>query len=142
MSAAVRQPRHGLVEALVLAALAAATCLFATAGERATRGAPRPRVAALPALPFLEVMSLGYRQIAADLSWLQAVQYYGEYRQGGNDLSQFEHFVRAVNTLDPRFEHAYVFGATVLATDERFVAHPARGEGWRRLSLGRTVRTL
>ena len=119
MSAAVRQPRRGLVEALVLAALAATTCLFASAGDRGAHGAPRPRVAALPALPFLELMSLGYRQVAADLSWLQAVQYYGEYRQGGNDLSQFEHFVQAVNTLDPRFTHAYVFGATVLATDGR-----------------------
>jgi len=105
------------LQALVLAALAGITSALGWAGANAARGAPRPQVASLPALPFLEVVSLGYRPAAADLAWLQAVQYYGEYRQGGNDLSQFSHFVRAVNALDPRFEHAYVFGATVLATD-------------------------
>jgi tetratricopeptide (TPR) repeat protein len=109
--------RSGIVHAAVLAGLLAAGAGTRALGERA-RGEGRPhRVAALPAVPFLEVVALGYREAAADVAWLQAVQYYGEHRQGGNDLSEFRHYVAAVNTLDPRYEHAYVFGAFVLATE-------------------------
>ena len=66
------------------------------------RARPRRAVAALPAVPFLEVVALGYREAAADLAWMQAVQYYGEYRQRSNDLSEFDHYLHVVNTLDRR----------------------------------------
>jgi hypothetical protein len=82
-----------------------------------TAGEARARVGALPSVAFLETVALGYREAVADLAWLQAVQYYGEHRQGGNDFSEFRHFVHAVNVLDPRFGHAYIFGAIVLATE-------------------------
>lgn len=103
--------------ALSFAALLAATTLARATAERMARAQLPDRVGALPAIPFLEVASLGYREAMADVAWLQAVQYYGEHRQGGNDLSEFRHYVDAVNVLDPRFEHAYVFGAFVLATE-------------------------
>jgi len=106
-----------VLHAAVFAALAGSVTVARQAAERgAAEGLP-DRVAALPALPFLEVASLGYRAAAADVCWLQAVQYYGEHRQGGNQLGEFEHFVAAVNTLDPQFEHAHVFGAVVMATE-------------------------
>jgi hypothetical protein len=116
--AAARNPgaRAVLAPAALLTALVGATLGLQRAGER-TLAAGAERVAALPAVPFLEVLALGWRTAAADLAWLQAVQYYGEYRQGGNDLSEFQHYLLAVNTLDPRFEHAYIFGAVVLATE-------------------------
>lgn len=105
----------GAVVALV--ALLAATTLARATAERLARAQLPDRVAALPAIPFLEVASLGYRGAMADVAWLGAVQYYGEHRQGGNDLAEFRHYVDAVNVLDPRFEHPYVFGAFVLATE-------------------------
>lgn len=107
------------VHALVVVALVAATAAVRHAGEQAASGGLPHRVAALPAIPFLEFASLGYREAAADAAWLQAVQYYGEHHQGGNDLSEFQHYVAAVNALDPRYEHAYVFGAFVLANEAR-----------------------
>lgn len=110
--------RAALLHAGLLCGLVA---LAAAARESAAHHAaavPR-RVAALPAIPFLEVSALGYRAAAADVAWLQAVQYYGEHRQGGNHLEEFEHYVAAVNTLDPRFQHAYIFGAFVLATEKQ-----------------------
>jgi hypothetical protein len=111
--------RAGIEPAFALFAVAAALACGRVASSWAARGHEAARVAALPAVPFLDVVALGYRDLAADFAWLQAVQYYGEYRQGGNDLSEFEHDLRVVNTLDPRFEHAYVFGAVVLATEKQ-----------------------
>ena len=102
---------------LFLALLVTATVLAGRTGQDCLRRQPRPVVAALPAIPFLEVVSLGYREAAADLAWMQAVQYYGQHRQGGNDLSEFGHYLQAVNTLDPHYEHAYILGSVVLATD-------------------------
>jgi hypothetical protein len=111
-----------LLHAAIFAALAGAATIARQAAEHgASEGLP-DRVAALPALPFLEVAALGYRAAAADIAWLQAVQYYGEHRQGGNELGEFEHFVAAVNALDPRFEHAHVFGAVVVATEKNDLA--------------------
>jgi hypothetical protein len=102
---------------LVVVLLAGMTVVLGRRAQERLRHQERPVVAALPALPFLEAVALGYREAAADLAWMQAVQYYGQHRQGGNDLSEFGHYLAAVNTLDPHFEHAYVLGAVVLATD-------------------------
>ncbi len=106
-----------LLPQLVLVALTASTLLVGHRGQEFLRQRPRPAVAALPAMPFLEFVALGYRPAASDFAWMQAVQYYGEHRQAGNDFSQFGYYLRAVNTLDPHYEHAYVLGAMVLATD-------------------------
>jgi hypothetical protein len=113
------RPRTALVHAGVLAALVGLAAGVRFVAVRAAASAMPRRVAALPAIPFLEVCALGYREAAADVAWLQAVQYYGEHRQGGNDLADFEHSVAAVNALDPRFQHAYLFGAFVLATEKQ-----------------------
>jgi hypothetical protein len=71
----------------------------------------------LPDGAFLRVASLGYHAPAADWAWLQAIQYYGGYRQGEHDLRYFDGLVAAVTTLDPRFVDAYVFAALVHSLD-------------------------
>ena len=43
----------------------------------------------LPSGKFIEQVSLGFNQIAADIIWAQAVQYYGGYRVGDHDLAYF-----------------------------------------------------
>ncbi len=73
----------------------------------------------LPSGRFLGEISLGYKQLTADLVWLSAVQYYGEYRQESHDLSYFEGLIDIVSTLDPHFIFAYVFGALVVCEDIR-----------------------
>ena len=102
---------------LGLASLVVATLLLGRAGQAELCEGPRSHVGSLPAIPFLRTAALGYREAMADLAWMQAVQYYGEHRQGGNDLTEFGYYVTAVNALDPRYEHAYILGAMVLATD-------------------------
>ncbi len=71
----------------------------------------------LPSGKFVEEISLGYRQVTADLIWLSAVQYYGGFRKGDHDLRYFRGLIDLVITLDPQFEFAYVFGALVVSED-------------------------
>jgi tetratricopeptide (TPR) repeat protein len=71
----------------------------------------------LPSGKFVEQASLGYRELAADMVWFQAVQYYGGYRISEHDLAYFSGLIDIVTELDPHFVFPYTFGAIVLAQD-------------------------
>jgi tetratricopeptide (TPR) repeat protein len=71
----------------------------------------------LPSGKFVEQAALGYRELAADMVWFQAVQYYGGYAKSEHDLAYFAGLIGIVNQLDPHFVFPYVFGAVVLAQD-------------------------
>jgi tetratricopeptide (TPR) repeat protein len=71
----------------------------------------------LPSGKFVEQLSLGYREVVADMVWLQAVQYYGDFRRGNHDLKYFRGLIDITTTLDPHFVFAYVFGALVVSED-------------------------
>lgn len=91
---------------------------FATARVRAFRFRPYLHESLyLPSGKFVKEISLGYRQLAADLVWLSAVQYYGGFRKGDHDLRYFQGLMDLVTTLDPNFVFAYVFGAMVVSED-------------------------
>jgi hypothetical protein len=84
-------------------------------GGRALDGAAE--LAAFPSGKALPVLRLGHAQLAADVGWLRAIQYYGEHRRGDRIYPHADHIFRIITGLDPRFEMAYVFGALVLAED-------------------------
>jgi len=71
----------------------------------------------LPSGKFLGQVSLGYQQLAADMVWLQAVQYYGGYRKDYHDLAYFKGLIEIVTDLDPHFVFPYQFAALVLSQD-------------------------
>ncbi len=71
----------------------------------------------LPSGEFLEQISLGYKQLAADMVWFSAIQYYGEYRSGQHSLAYFGGLIDIATDLDPHFVFAYVFGAWVVSED-------------------------
>jgi tetratricopeptide (TPR) repeat protein len=71
----------------------------------------------LPSGKFVEQLSLGYREVVADIVWLQAVQYYGDFRKGNHDLKYFRGLIDITTTLDPHFVFAYIFGALVVSED-------------------------
>ena len=71
----------------------------------------------LPTGKFVKQISLGYRTVAADLIWLSATQYYGEFRQHKHDLAYFKGLIEIITTLDPKFVFAYTFGAMVVSED-------------------------
>jgi hypothetical protein len=71
----------------------------------------------LPSGKFVEEFSLGYRELAADMVWLSAIQYYGDFRKGNGDLRYFRGLIDIVTSLDPHFIFAYLFGALVVSED-------------------------
>ena len=71
----------------------------------------------LPSGKFVEQAAMGYRELAADMVWFQAVQYYGGYAKSEHDLAYFSGLIDIVNDLDPNFVFPYIFGAVVLAQD-------------------------
>jgi tetratricopeptide (TPR) repeat protein len=74
-------------------------------------------VAYLPSSDFMKVASLGYRELAADLYWFRAVQYYGGYRLSQNDIHLFNHLAEMITDLDPHFLGAYRLSALVITED-------------------------
>jgi hypothetical protein len=71
----------------------------------------------LPSGKFIEQTSLGYRELAADWTWFQAVQYFGGWAKGEHDLAYFNGLIDIVTDLDPHFTFPYVFGSVVMAQD-------------------------
>lgn len=70
-----------------------------------------------PTGPWVRVAALGRARLAADICWLEAVQYYGKHRRTDQRYDYAETLFRTLTDLDPGFENAYVFGALVLHGD-------------------------
>ena len=119
--------RPTLVGAALLGAL-----VLTTARVQTYRSRPYLRANLyLPSGQFVDEASVGYRQLAGDIVWFQAVQYYGGYRKNEHDLAYFNGLIDIVCGLDPHFTFPYVFGAVVMAQDmgdlDRGVALLRRG---------------
>lgn len=71
----------------------------------------------LPSGKFIEQTSLGYKELAADMVWFQAVQYYGGYALSQHDLEYFNGLIDIVTDLDPHFSFPYIFGSVVMSQD-------------------------
>ena len=70
----------------------------------------------LPNGEYLRMVSLGYRELAADLLWLQAIQMMGERKlseEAGHWLYQA---LDRITTIDPKFVRAYEAGSHALCT--------------------------
>ncbi len=77
-----------------------------------------------PSGHLLEVASLGYETLVADLLWLRGIQYYGQHRRTDRSYPLAEHVFSTITDLDPLFVGAYRFGAFVLTQD---VGQPIAG---------------
>ncbi|MBN1163503.1 MAG: hypothetical protein JXB45_02915 [Candidatus Krumholzibacteriota bacterium] len=71
----------------------------------------------LPSSEFMRLSSLGYRNLASDLLWFRAIQYYGGYRLKQNDIRLFSHLANVITDLDPQFVSAYKLSALVITED-------------------------
>ena len=109
----MRGVRGAWIGAVLVAALAVTT-------SRVQAYRDRPYLHAnlyLPSGKFVEQTSLGYREVAADWVWFQAVQYFGGYAKNEHDLAYFNGLINIVTDLDPHFDFAYTFGAVVMSQD-------------------------
>ncbi|MFH1277452.1 MAG: hypothetical protein ABIK65_03625 [Candidatus Eisenbacteria bacterium] len=84
-----------------------------------------------PSGKLLRPLTAGLQNVAADLLWLRAIQYYGEHRKTDLVFDKAAHVFRVLTDLDPGFVEAYRFGALVVIED----AHQP-GEGYALLRKG------
>jgi len=71
----------------------------------------------LPSGGFMKTASLGYSNLASDLLWFKAVQYYGGYMLAQNGINLFTHLADLVTDLDPKFKEAYKLSALIVSED-------------------------
>ncbi|MBU8921541.1 MAG: hypothetical protein KOO63_06955 [Bacteroidales bacterium] len=74
-------------------------------------------VSYLPSSEFMQMASLGYRNLASDLLWFKAVQYYGGYVLAQNGIRLFSHLADVITDLDPKFVGAYKLSALIITED-------------------------
>ena len=79
--------------------------------ERATWPPEQADVYLLPSPDTAPLLSGGYRQVAADVTWARALVYYGSSLVGDADFRYLERFIDNVLALDPRFHRAYKWAA-------------------------------
>ena len=86
--------------------------------------ASKPKLQQLTYLPdgkYLRIASLGFRELAADLLWLQVIQVIGQRKLSEGDGHWLYLAVDRITTLDPTFVRAYEAGSLALCT---LVVHP------------------
>jgi hypothetical protein len=66
-------------------------------------------------------LSFGFRNLLADLQWLEAVQVAGSRRLSGTDYDRLDVLVRTVNNFDPKFVVPYLLGGLVLGDSSRHI---------------------
>jgi hypothetical protein len=69
----------------------------------------------VPSGPLLRAASMGYREFAADLLWLKAVQFVGGKDRTGKGYDWLYHVLDVVTDLDPKFYDSYWLGALSLS---------------------------
>jgi len=110
--------------------------LDATSKSRGTERLVQ-ELAYFPSGRFVRGATIEYQELASDLIWLTAIDYYGRHQETDRKYQWLGHIFEVLTTLDPRFIGAYHFGAIVLAWD----AHQPR-EALRLLTSGMKANPL
>ncbi len=106
-----------IVRIFFFAVAVSSVILLANMIEPILDGKAHDDVQYLPSSEFMKIASLGYRELAADLYWFRAIQYYGGYRLDQNDIHLFNHLAEMITDLDPNFIGAYKLSAIVITED-------------------------
>jgi hypothetical protein len=75
----------------------------------------------IPTGRLLPYLSLGHKQLLADLLWLRTILYFGEHSLTDRDFPYLYHLVDIVTTLDPCFLEPYLFGGIALSLEAHAV---------------------
>src|SRR3989304_8376641 len=68
----------------------------------------------------LKRLSLGYKELLADIYWMRALQYFGGRRFKEKNPELLYHYFDILTDLDPKFVNAYRFGGTFLSEPPPF----------------------
>ena len=106
------------------AALLALTVTLAAGVHRLQLGLDQQRAAGpklqqfmyVPQGEYLRLAVLGYRQVVADLLWIQAIQAMGERTVSEEAGHWIAHALDVITTLDPQFVRVYEVGGIALTT--------------------------
>jgi hypothetical protein len=79
--------------------------------EARTEWAPADEYVVLPPAEIAPLLHAGYNELAADITWVRLLVYYGSARIGQSDLRYLERFIDNVMALDPRFKRPYLWAA-------------------------------
>jgi len=72
----------------------------------------------LPDSQKLEIASLGFKNLYADLLWLRAIQAFGgRWQTSGTDMGPIFHYFDVITDLDPQFIEAYKLGNLVIGDE-------------------------
>ena len=74
------------------------------------------RLLYLPDAEYLKIASLGYRELIADLLWIQSIQVMGERKVSESNGRWLYRALDIITTLDPKFVRAYEGGGLALTT--------------------------
>src|SRR5262249_1841197 len=81
------------------------------------RGRALEELSYYPSGQWMGALALGERATWSDLTWLRAIQYYGEHRSTDNQYVRMAHVFDIITALDPRHQNAYLFAAPALAQE-------------------------
>ncbi len=114
--------RRTQAAALMLAFLALAGAFVAVRWleGHAGDGAERLEPIFFPRVEILRPALLGFTGLAADLTWIRTVQYFGGRVERGERFPQLYQLVDMVTSLDPRFLDAYVYGGLFLTIVKQY----------------------
>jgi hypothetical protein len=70
----------------------------------------------LPNGEYLRIASLGYRELLADMLWIQAIQVMGEKKLSDSSGQWLYRALDSITTIDPHFVRAYEAGGLALTT--------------------------
>jgi len=103
--------------ALWTTGIALAICLGALQIPLTLWASSNPKLQQLTYLPsgdYLRMASLGYRELAADLLWLQTIQVMGKQKLSEEDGHRLYEALDRITTIDPKFVRAYEAGGHAL----------------------------
>jgi hypothetical protein len=125
--------------------LAFAACVFAVLGVlesrlRAMRHVALTRrlsdEATLPSPTAARLLSLGHREWAADLLWINALVYYGDTLATHQQQRFLQRYADTIEAVDPRFRQAYLWSATVSIYNARAIRRDSVDAAIRHLERG------
>ena len=74
----------------------------------------------VPDMRQLRLLSLGYRQTAADFIWIRLLNYFDAHFRGDRQYRWLEHFIEQAVALDPNFVKIYHWAGTNVLYGRRF----------------------